>query len=346
MKVPKIMRKLVIAYLLLCYQAAWSTNDVLIVQRSSLIKDAPSSSGKLIERVNEGDTLALLDNGNKTNGYYQVMGPATGEPGFIYQNRVRRRIIPIPVEIVNGTLDWPGTIPADYYSGTQGLEGDELKDRLNDIIQDHREFPYTSATTDVWDILKQTDRDLLNPEHVRLLYTSRSRDAEAEYDNGRGWTREHVWAKSHGNFGTTKGAGTDVHALRPVDASVNSARNNKDFDNGGEEYIDGNFPSGNYGDEDSWEPADNVKGDVARMIFYMAVRYEGEGDELDLQVIESVDTYPLAKHGNLSTLLEWHELDPVDSWERRRNDIIFEQFQGNRNPFIDHPEFVALIWSN
>lgn len=76
-----------------------------------------------------------------------------------------------------------------------------------------------------------------------------------------------MWAKSYGDLGTSRGAGTDVHHLRPVDASVNSSRNNKDFDAGGEEYIDGGFPSGNLGYEDSWEPRDEVKGDVARMIF-------------------------------------------------------------------------------
>ncbi len=208
------------------------------------------------------------------------------------------------------------------------------------------EFTYTSTTTDVWDILKETDRALSNPDHVQLLYTERTRDAEAEYDHGLGWTREHVWAKSHRNFGTSRGAGTDVHHLRPVDATVNSSRNNKDFDTGGTEYVDSSYPTGNFGDEDSWEPADQVKGDVARMLFYMTARYEGENGELDLELVENVNTYPEPRHGRLSTLLEWHEIDPVDAWERRRNDFIYEQFQRNRNPFIDHPEFAILIWGN
>ena len=320
--------------------------DYLVVQRTSLLKDAPSSDGVLIERVNEGDTLVLLDNGDKTNGYYRAVGPTTGIPGYVYQNRVRRFTGEIPGTETSTDLEWPGNIPDGYYSGTENLSGEALKARLNDIIQDHREYSYTASTTDTWDILKETDRALDNPDHVQLLYTDRTRDAAGEYDHGRGWTREHVWAKSHGDFGTSRGAGTDVHHLRPVDASVNSARNNKDFDTGGSEYFDQGYPSGNFGDEDSWEPRDEVKGDVARMIFYMVIRYEGEDGEPDLELVERVNTYPAAEHGRLSTLLEWHELDPVNAWERRRNDIIYEQFQGNRNPFIDHPEYAALIWDN
>lgn len=209
------------------------------------------------------------------------------------------------------------------------------------------EFNYTSSTsTDVWDILKEADRAPGCPEYVKLLYTNRMRNAAEEYNYGKGWTREHVWAKSHGDFGTTKGAGTDAHHLRPADASVNSARNNKDFDDGGTEYIDGDYPTGCKRDVDSWEPQDSEKGDVARMLFYMAVRYEGENDEPDLELADSVNTYPALLHGKLSALLQWHQLDPVDNWERRRNDIIYTDFQGNRNPFIDHPEFVDKIWGN
>ena len=127
---------------------------------------------------------------------------------------------------------------------------------------------------------------------------------------------------------------------------MNSTRNNKDFDDGGTEYIDGDFPTGCLRDSDSWEPRDSEKGDVARMLFYMAVRYEGEDGEPDLELSDEVNTAPTPFHGRLSTLLEWHENDPVDDWERRRNDIIYIDFQNNRNPFIDHPEFVDLIWGD
>ncbi len=104
-------------------------------------------------------------------------------------------------------------IPEGYYDGTEGLTGETLKTALHDIIDNHIEFPYTSTSTDTWDILKETDRDPDNPDNVILLYTGWSVDAAQEYNNGAGWSREHVWAKSHGDFGTSPGAGTDVHHL-------------------------------------------------------------------------------------------------------------------------------------
>lgn len=239
-------------------------------------------------------------------------------------------------------------VPEGYYSSSEGLTGDLLKAALHGIIKDHVEFPYTSSSTDVWDILKKTDRDTANPDNVILLYSGWSVNAAQEYNNGNGWTREHVWAKSHGGFGTDLGAGTDVHHLRPCDNTVNSARNNKDFDNGGTLYIDSDGPTECYTDADSWEPRDAVKGDVARMLFYMAVRYEGENGEPDLELVDWVDTYDLNEpgkgyFGKLSTLLEWNMEDPVDSFEIKRNNVIFS-YQKNRNPFIDHPEYVSGIW--
>ena len=84
---------------------------------------------------------------------------------------------------------------------------------------------------------------------------------------------------------------------------------------------------------------------MARIIFYMDVRYEGDNGELDLEMTESVlsTSSKLPRHGVRSTLLEWHKLDPVDDFERNRNDVIYS-YQGNRNPFIDHPELVDYIW--
>jgi len=237
-------------------------------------------------------------------------------------------------------------IPDGYYEDAEGLSGEDLKSALHEIIDDHVEFPYTSGGTDVWDILKETDRDPDNPDNVILFYTGWSVDAEQEYNNGNGWNREHVWAKSHGDFGTSMGPGTDVHHLRPCDISVNSARGNKDFDNGGTEYIDGDGPTGCFRDADSWEPRDDEKGDVARMIFYMAVRYEGDSGEIDLELVDYVNSSPDPVHGKFSTLMEWNFYDPVDDFEQNRNDIIFEDYQGNRNPFIDHPEYALQIWGD
>lgn len=243
--------------------------------------------------------------------------------------------------------------PPGYYDPAEGLSGGNLKAALNDIIKGHTEFPYTASTTDTWDILKETDPDPENPDNVLGLYSAFSMNAALEFDGGDGWTREHVWAKSRGDFGTSLGAGTDVHHLRPEDASTNSARSNRNFDEATTQYTDG---SGQYSGETNsytggsdvftWEPRDEVKGDVARMLFYMATRYEGEGDEPDLELIESYldqgDKSPY--HAKRSVLIGWHQEDPVDEYERNRNNVIYG-YQGNRNPFIDHPEYVSMIWS-
>ena len=244
-----------------------------------------------------------------------------------------------------------GQIPNGYYDDAQGLTGEVLKTELNNIIKDHTEFPYTSSATDVWDILKETDKDPNNPNNVILLYSGWSKNGEEEYDGGNGWNREHVWAKSHGDFGNTIGPGTDVHALRPCDVSVNSARSNRWFAECSTEYIDGDGATGCYtsSTEWVWKPNENVKGDVARMIFYMATRYEGEGMEPDLQIIDYLPSNNNTSdpvHAKLSDLLLWHMQDPVDDWERNRNNIIYYTYQNNRNPFIDQPEFAELIWGD
>jgi len=226
-------------------------------------------------------------------------------------------------------------IPPGYYDGTEGLTGDDLKSALNDIIDGHTELSYTG----VWNALKDTDEDPDNPDNVILLYTGWS-VSDSGYPI---WNREHTWAKSHGDFGNNPPCGTDVHHLRPTDVQVNGDRGNLDFD-----YSDNPYTTipGCFYDSDSWEPRDEVKGDVARMIFYMATRYEGENGELDLVVVDEVNTSPAPEHGKLSTLLEWNTLDPPSEFEETRNDRIYENWQGNRNPFIDHPEFADYIWGS
>lgn len=235
-------------------------------------------------------------------------------------------------------------IPAGYYDGTSGLSGDSLKAKLHDIIKNHTTLSYTA----VKEALKVTDQDTIDTTRVVCLYTGWTY-LKTEFGNGsEQWNREHVWSKSHGNFGDTPPPGTDLHHLRPCDASVNSSKSNRDFDVGTTQYIDGSGPTQCYTAPYIWEPRDEVKGDVARMIFYMATRYEGDSGEPDLEVVDWVNTAPNydSLYGKLSTLLQWHENDPVDDWERNRNDIIYYNYQNNRNPYIDHPEFVDLIWGD
>lgn len=244
-------------------------------------------------------------------------------------------------------------IPSGYYNSANGLTGVQLKDALNDIIDGHTEFPYSSSGTDVWDILKVADQDPNNANNVIGLYSGFSMNAAAEYDGGAGWNREHVWAKSRGNFGTSSGAGTDLHHLRATDISTNAARDNRNFDSAPTQYVDG---AGNYnGTTDSytssvdwiWEPRDEIKGDVARMILYMTVRYEGENGEVDLELTDNLltnsDQSPV--HGKAAVLIQWHLDDPVSSEEISRNNVV-HSYQSNRNPFIDHPEYVCAVYSS
>lgn len=239
-------------------------------------------------------------------------------------------------------------IPSGYYSSADGLTGGNLKSALNDVIDGHTEYSYS----DLWDILKVTDVDPNNSSNVIGIYSRFSMNAAAEYDGGAGWNREHVWAKSRGDFGTSNGAGTDLHHIRASDVSTNSARNNRVFDEGGSIYVDA---SGNYsgttpatqGSDWTWEPGDDQKGDVARMIFYMATRYEGENGEVDLELNDEImsNTDDSPYHGRLSVLLDWHEEDPVSIEETNRHEAIYS-YQNNRNPFIDHPEYVDAIWGS
>lgn len=231
-----------------------------------------------------------------------------------------------------------GPYDSTYYADAIGKTGAQLETALHDIISTG-DTPVSYDT--VWTALKQTDQDPGNSANVIALYSGKSM---AKTNNGGGvdqWNREHVWAQSHGGFGTTTGPGTDLHHLRPEDVTVNSARGNLDFDEGGTQNAEA---PGNYADGNSWEPRDAVKGDVARMIFYMSVRYEGGDGFADLEVNDLVGNGSAPHIGRVSVLLQWSSQDPPSAFEQRRNDVIHETWQHNRNPFVDHPEWAAEIW--
>jgi endonuclease I len=226
-----------------------------------------------------------------------------------------------------------------YYANALGKSGDNLKNALHAIITNGM----TKISYDaVWNALKVTDQDPANSSNVILLYSGISRSKNLNGGDAGDWNREHVWAKSHGDFGTATGPGTDLHHLRPEDVAVNSLRDNKDFDTGGSAAAGA---PGNYTDADSWEPRNAVKGDVARMIFYMAVRYEGDDAWPDLEVDNATGSGTAPRIGRVSALLQWNAQDPPDAFERNRNQVIYATYQHNRNPFIDHPEWVASIFS-
>lgn len=195
------------------------------------------------------------------------------------------------------------------------------------------------------DYPREADEDIVNSNNVIGFYSRRSIPKSMQDNGSNGndaWNREHVWANSHGFPSSGQHGYTDAHHLRATDKSVNAARGNKDFDWGGS-------PQGECSecltDGDSWQPGDDQLGDVARMMLYMVVRYEGSDSSgtPDLELVNQSTSPGQTLHGRLDTLLEWHSLDPVSDEERLRNDVIYE-WQGNRNPFIDHPEYVVRIW--
>lgn len=236
----------------------------------------------------------------------------------------------------------------DYYRSAYGLSGSALKSALHTIISTgYTRYGYG------WD--QYTDIDApagvsASANQVVLLYTGVTLTGES-YPR---WNREHVWAKSHGFPAESQYAHTDFHHLRPADVEVNSTRGNKDFDYGGSAVMDTDDSGllAGYSDADSFEPLDFAKGDVARMVLYMDVRYDGDGlndgGTADLRVVNYTGTASsdsgVGRLGKLSSLLEWHILDGVSAQERQRNDRIYANWQRNRNPFIDYPEAVALIW--
>ena len=232
----------------------------------------------------------------------------------------------------------------DYYQSVQQLTGDELRNQLHEIINNHNEFSYSSTKN----ILKLADQDPENENNIILIYKGNSISKEDFSSNMQQdfWNREHVWVKSQGGFTGDEtygalGAYSDAHNLKPCDASINTARGTKDFDNGGTQNTEA---TGCYSTTSTWEPRDEVKGDVARIIFYMATRYMGDPGEPSLNVVDYINNSSDPLMGKLSTLLEWNEQDPVDAFERRRNQVIFN-WQQNRNPFVDYPEFANLIWA-
>ncbi len=240
------------------------------------------------------------------------------------------------------TLD--GTTAAGYYTGNNtyellsSLSASELEDALQMLMKSTHK--YISSYSNCRDYAVRTDCENENGKII-LLYTS----YEATYSQyagsgSNGWNREHVWPKSLG-ANNTNGGGADLHHIRPDDYETNADRGNKRFGevSGGTTSMsvltdsNGNRVAGGTYNSSYFEPNDNAKGDVARIILYMYVRYASEwGCDSVTEVFQSVDV-----------LLEWCALDPVDTWEMGRNEVVYA-IQGNRNVFIDYPEYAWLIF--
>ena len=232
------------------------------------------------------------------------------------------------------TLD--GTSAESYYANYEYEDLSELSpEQLFTSLQTlmRTTHTYISSYDDChW---KANQTDCTNGSgNVLLLYTSYS----ATMSQWNGWNREHVWPKSLGGD-TTSGGGADMHHIRPSDAGVNSSRGNKKYGESGTNATQklGTSPAvgvlgGTY-NSTYFEPVDEVKGDVARICLYVYVRWNSAwGADSITEVFESVDV-----------LLEWCELDPVDTWEMGRNEVV-GSIQGNRNVFIDYPEYAWLLF--
>ena len=244
-----------------------------------------------------------------------------------------------------------GQVPAYYQSIDLSLSGQSLKQELSNLITSTHQnlIPYTSSfSIDTWDVIKSSDTYLSDTSKVYLVYGYNDNDAAFENDLSREkslschgsacdglWNREHVFPKSLANPTLTTnfpGPGTDVHNLRSCDYITNSWRGNLKYSSGN--GFAGTSSNGN------WYPGDSWKGDVARIIMYMYLRYSTQC----LPTNAGDGNAQYAPNGDIPDIfLEWNATDLVSSFEENRNDAI-AFFQGNRNPFIDNPYLATLIW--
>lgn len=255
--------------------------------------------------------------------------------------------------------------PAGYYDTVDTSSLEAMRATLHDVIDGHQRFPYTAGSTDTWDILNQADEDPLDSGRILDVYRNRSLPKFSGGNNS--YNREHTWPNSYGfpDDGWDNLPYTDCHQLMLCDISYNGARGSNifaDCTSGCSSYptdvhdgVSGVNYRGNATPIGIWEVWDHRKGDIARAMFYMDVRYEGDtGSEPDLILTDDPylilasqtgDNEPVAYMGLLATLLAWHEADPVDDKERLHNDVVF-QYQQNRNPFVDHPGWVDLLFGD
>ena len=237
------------------------------------------------------------------------------------------------------------TQPNGYYDPLNGLSGSNLKQAMQDIIAEEG-VVRAQTYTDIIDILKEADQNPANSNQVWLVYKEIGR-AKLDYQttsNSIGkWNREHTYPRSRGGFNSIdlddiadgknvfwnttadslRHGNSDAHALRAADGPENSSRGNQ-------HYGQYNGPSGTLG---------KFKGDVARSVFYMAIRYN------NLAIVNGFPVSTVGELGDLVTLLDWHRNDPPDDFEMNRNNIVYT-WQFNRNPFIDYPDLVEYIWGN
>lgn len=245
--------------------------------------------------------------------------------------------------------------PEGYYKAAEQKGRQELKEALFGIINQHTKLTYKA----LWDAFLQTDADadsnifdIYNGCTFKYKVDQHSGGSSGNKDNQcLKYNREHSFPKSwfhESKEGTPMY--TDLFHLYPVSGYVNTRRNNNPFGEvanpeetftGGSKLGKCTFPgySGT-----SYEPLDQYKGDLARTYFYMATCYHDLFStwESDMLAGNNEDDFTA---WSKEMLLKWHKEDPVSEKETERNEAVY-QIQGNRNPFIDHPEMVEKIWGN
>ncbi len=255
-------------------------------------------------------------------------------------------------------------IPAGYYSTATG-KNKSLMTQLHKIVRGQTVISYYQ----IWTVIGMADRhfnDKIWDVYSSLPCSEAPYEYEYSVDQDKGvdtntegiyYNREHSWPSSwwgHNNDNPDT-MYTDVHHIFPTDKVVNSQRGNNPFGEVGNVQwfsLNGSLLGGNnYGTDFSgtvFEPIDAHKGDLARAWLYFATRYQhrlvGWSDDYMVDIVLGGNDWPAFKPWVLEMLLEWHRNDPVSQKEIMRNDAIWLN-QGNRNPYVDHPEFVERVFS-
>ena len=250
--------------------------------------------------------------------------------------------------------------PAGYYNGTEGLTGAALKTKLSAIITaGHKDNGYDGLyngypTTDS-DHFYENDGTVLdmyseNPTGTDPYTYRHGIKKCGNYSvEGDCYNREHIVPQSF--FNQQSPMRGDIHFVRPTDGKVNGMRSNYPFgavnspsftSKNGTKVGPSSSPG--YGGTVA-EPIDEFKGDIARMVFYFVTRYESRLSSFSTGNMLGGSPYPGLQAWEKDVLLAWSIQDPVSPTEIERNNASYV-FQKNRNPFIDHPEWVQLIWGS
>jgi endonuclease I len=244
---------------------------------------------------------------------------------------------------LTSTLLW-AQIPDGYYNNAEGKTGTELRAALHNIIKNHHVVSYDGllyayAYTDC-------DADMKIIDIYSNYHFDINGNCGTYHREGDCWNREHTWPQSWFGSGTPK---SDLFHVYPTDGFVNGIRGNLPY---GEVKGNANYTSTNGCKRGScdpalgytstvFEPADEYKGDIARSFFYMSTRYYTEDNSWkNSEMTSKCNIKPWA----LKMLLKWSDEDPVSQKEINRNNVIYDSYQYNRNPFIDHPEYAHMIW--